>query len=382
MYGLTQQQARFRESVESVLRTQIAGPGEESGWDDAMAPIEALASTGWMTAFLAYDGRDALDLVSYGAIHELTAALSASMQSLLTVHGMVTKAVSRWGSPPLKDRWLPRLHSGDCIAGFALTEAGAGSDAAAIEANLERVDDHFVLTGHKRWVSFGQIADVFLTFARCGDQHAAVLIDRSTPGLNVRPSPKTLGLRASRLADLEFDGCAVPQDQLVGRIGFGISLVASVALTHGRFCVAWGALGIAEEALRQMVCHAESRRTFGRFLSEHQLVRRHIAESATRTEAARLLCRQAAHSYQSNEPDSVYHIHLAKYAAAEAAVAVADLAVRIVGARGLEDGHPVQRLCRDAHVLEIIEGATEILQLLISDDVIRRHKATSAREDS
>lgn len=335
-----------------------------------------LAERGYLASFVPEkSGGRGMSMVTYGLLQAALASGSASVQSLSTVHGMVALAVLRWGSPALKERYLAPLARGDILAAFALTEPGAGSDAQAIEATARLDGDTFVLTGQKRWVSFGQIADLFLIFARTEEGPTAFLVPWDTEGLTIRPSPLTLGLRAAMLADLDLQGCRVPRENVVGRAGFGLSHVAASALDLGRYAVAWASLGIAEAAFAAAVFHASERRQRGVALGEHQLVRRRLADATTLLEAARLLCLRAGVRREAREPGALADTLSAKYFASRAARQIADHAVQIHGAEGLSDEHPVQRYFRDARVMEIIEGSSEVLELLIAEHALADHRA-------
>jgi alkylation response protein AidB-like acyl-CoA dehydrogenase len=231
-------------------------------------------------------------------------------------------------------------------------------------------------------VSFGQIADLFLVFARSEEGPTAFLVPWDTEGLTIRPSPLTLGLRAAMLADLDLQGCRVPRENLVGRAGFGLSHVAASALDLGRYAVAWAALGIAEAAFAASVEHASSRRQRGVLLGDHQLVRRRIADSVTLLDAARFFCLRAAFRRQSREPQAIADTLSAKYFVSRAARQIADHAVQIHGAEGLSDEHPVQRYFRDARVMEIIEGSSEVLEILIAEHALADHRAAAGGPES
>lgn len=322
------------------------------------------AAEGYLAALVpaGYGGRYT-DAVTFGLLNEAVGRACSSVRSLVTVHSMVVQAVARWGAAPLREKWLPALAAGDRIGAFALTEPEAGSDASSVAAVARRTPGGYALTGTKRWVTFGQRADVFLVFARCQDQPAAFLLPRDTPGLTVEPVDGMLGTRASLVAQLRLDDCHVPADALVGRAGFGISAVATSALDIGRYSVAWGCVGILRAALEISLEHAASRSQFGSALREHQLVQRMLADMSTSLTAARLLCLEAGRLKDLGDPRTVDATWSAKYfASCRAAEAAADT-VQICGAAGCAPGHPAGRLFRDAKVMEIIEGSTQLQQI-------------------
>ncbi|MGA9772899.1 MAG: acyl-CoA dehydrogenase family protein [Blastocatellia bacterium] len=307
-----------------------------------------------------------LDVISLGLLCEELGRGCSSLRSLLTVHGMVSQAIWRWGSKSLKQQWLSKLANGERTAAFALTEPNAGSDAASVETEAKAFGDHFVLNGHKKWITFGQIADLFLIFARCEGASVAFLLERETPGLSINPISGMLGVRASMLADLHLADCIVPQANIVGKIGFGFSHVASTALDYGRYTVAWGCVGIAQACLEASVRYAETRKQFGSYLKDHQLIQQLIARMLTNTKAARLICLQAGHLRSAGDPDAIMDSSIAKYFASRIATEAALDAVQIHGANGCSSQYPVERYLRDAKIMEIIEGSTQIQEINIA----------------
>ncbi|WP_308258697.1 acyl-CoA dehydrogenase family protein [Saccharothrix obliqua] len=341
-------------------------------WDAAgelpPAVVALLADHGYLGAAVPVGhGGEGLDEISFGMLCEEVGRACSSVRSLLTVHSMVSHAVARWGSPGQRERWLPELATGRAVGAFALTEPGAGSDAGAITTRAERVPGGYALTGHKHWITCAGIAGVFLVFAKLAGEPTAFLVERDRPGLSVTPRGGALGTRASHLGDVLLDDCRVPDDARVSRPGFGLTAVGASALELGRYSVAWGCVGLVEACAAASLAHADSREQFGRPLREHQLVQRMLADMVTAAAAARLLCRQAGLLRQAGDPRSVQATWLAKYFAAGAAMRAADDAVQVHGARGIGGDHPVQRYLRDAKVMEIIEGSTQLQQITIAE---------------
>jgi glutaryl-CoA dehydrogenase (non-decarboxylating) len=313
----------------------------------------------------AYGGLD-LDPISFGLLCEAFGSACASARSLLTVHTMVLQALLRWGSAPAKEAWARRLATGETVSAFALTEPDAGSDARSLKSTAVAKGDGYFLNGRKKWITFGQVAGVFLLFARLEDDMAAFLVERDSPGLSIEPIRGLSGCRASMLAELHLENCHVPASHLVGRPGFGWSAVAAMALDHGRYSVAWGCVGLAQACLDATVAYAGQRRQFDAYLLEHQLVQQMVADMATGTEAARLLCYQAGYRRQAGDPEAVPATSMAKYFAASTASRVAADAVQIHGANGFTAAYPVERHWRDAKIMEIIEGSTQMQQVMIA----------------
>lgn len=303
--------------------------------------------------------------VSYGLLHEEIGRACSSARSLLTVHSMTAHALLRWGSARQSQAWLPALATGQKLAAFALTEENAGSDAGAVESTAEPVSHGYRLNGRKKWITFGQIADVFLLFARLEDRIAAFLVESDRPGLLCEPIRDMLGLRASLLAEATLTNCFVPEESLLGKSR--LSPVAQTALDVGRCSVAWGSVGIAQACLEWSLARAQSRRQFGALLKDRQLIQQMIANMVVNVQAARLLCLSAARLRDAGDPLSASETMKAKYFAAAAAMKAAADAVQIHGARGCEPDHPAQRCFRDAKIMEIIEGSSQIHQIAIAE---------------
>jgi glutaryl-CoA dehydrogenase (non-decarboxylating) len=309
------------------------------------------------------------DMITYGLLTEEIAKGCSSVRSLLTVHDMVAHAIQRWGSREQKEKYLPRMASGELLGALALSEPNAGSDAKSIETAAAEAGDGWVLDGRKKWTTFGQIAGLFLVFAQVGGKlagkPAAFLLERETPGVTFKPLKGILGTRASMLAEIELAGCRVPKESLVGRVGFGISHVAAAALEQGRYSVAWGSVGIAQACLDACRAYTLERRQFGAPLADHQLIRRMLTDMIVDIRAARLLCLRSGWLRDAGDPGAFMETMAAKYFASRLAVRAANDAVQIHGANGCSEEYPVGRYLRDAKVMEIIEGSTQIQQITI-----------------
>jgi alkylation response protein AidB-like acyl-CoA dehydrogenase len=376
---LTPEQAERRAHFRAIADARITPVADQ--WDhQGSVPcevIELLASEGLLGAILpAKHGGLDLDALSLGLLAEELGRGSVSLASLLTVHSMCSAAVLRLGTDDQRQTWLPRLAAGEAIGAFALTEPGTGSDAKSLKTRATRTTDGWTLDGTKRWISFGQVADVFLLFATSDEGVCAFLVEADSPGLEIRPIDGMLGFRAASLAELGLDRCRLPDDSLVGRPGLGFTWVANQALDLGRYTIAWASTGMVRACLDASLRYASTREQFGVPIKEHQLVRAMLADMWTDAEAAELLCANAGRLREDGDPDSVVATATAKYFSATAATRAASNAVQIHGANGCSGHYPVQRYFRDAKVLEIIEGSTQIQQLLISHSALARYGET------
>ncbi|GAA2597698.1 acyl-CoA dehydrogenase family protein [Dactylosporangium fulvum] len=372
---LTAQQERLLKEARSYVAEEIAPYA--GAWDEQQAvpdtAVAGFAARGHLGALVPQEyGGAGLDAVSFGLLNEAVGYGCSSMRSLLTVHSMVVHAVARWGSERQRATWLPRLASGESVGAFGLSEREAGSDASQLRTTAEQLPEgNYTLSGRKMWTTFGQRADVFLVFARLDGRITAFLVERRAPGLEVVPVSGMLGTRASRLAELRFDDCRVPADAVVGRPGFGLTAVALSALDVGRYSVAWGCVGLLAACADASVSYAQQRLQFGKPLGEHQLIRRMIADMVTDTTAARLLCLRAGRLKDLGDPETVNATWMAKYFASVKAFRAAADTVQIFGAVGCSEGHPAQRMLRDAKVMEIIEGSTEVQQDYLAQAALR-----------
>ncbi|HLO50177.1 MAG TPA: acyl-CoA dehydrogenase family protein [Kamptonema sp.] len=330
--------------------------------------IQKLAQKGYLGAILPEEwGGIGMDAIAYGLLNEEIGRGCSSLRCLLTVHSMVAHAILKWGSKFQKEHWLTKLASGDAIAAFALSEPNIGSDAKAVETTATLSGDSYILNGHKKWITYGQIADVFLVFAKFEDKPSAFLVEKNSPGLSTKPIWGMLGVKGSMLAELHLNNCRIPQENLVCRQGFGFSHVASSALDLGRYSVACGCVGIAQACLEACLKYTSKRKQFDVYLKEHQLIRQMITEAIANIKAARLLCYQAGYLKDIGDPKSIMETSIAKYFASTIATKVANDAVQIHGANGCSSQYPVQRYLRDAKIMEIIEGSTQIQQITIAE---------------
>lgn len=356
--------AEFRAFAEAEVAPCAAAHDTEQRFTPTL--VRQLAERGYLASLLPRrcGGRE-LDTVSYALLHEEIGRACPATRSLLTVHDMVAQALLAWGTPAQRETWLPRLASGAALAAFTLSEPDVGSDAQSVRTRARRDGDGFVIDGDKSWITFGALADLFLLFARTEEGVSAFLVERSAPGLLVEPIHGMLGMRGAMLASLRLRGCRVPAENLLGRPGRGHPHVTLEALTYGRLSVACGSVGILQACLDASVAHARGRRQFDTLLEDHQLVRRMIADMVVNVDAARLLCVQAAYLIGVEDPRAPIETSIAKHFAAGAAARAARDAVQIHGALGCRQGAVVERLYREAKIMEIIEGSNEIQELMI-----------------
>ncbi|MET8160867.1 acyl-CoA dehydrogenase family protein [Sphaerisporangium sp. NPDC005289] len=334
--------------------------------------LDRIGAAGLWAPFLPveYGGRGA-SMLTVGHVHEEVGRACSSVRSLLTVHGMVSWAVLRFGGPEQRERWLPRFAAGTVLGAFCLSEPGAGSDAANLTTRATRGARGWVIDGVKRWITGGQRAGLFLVFARTGGGIGAFLVPRDAPGVTVTPIHGMLGTRGSMLAEITFDGAQAGPDALVGPDGFAAGMVMTGVLDLGRYSVAAGSVGILQACLDACARYSAQREVSSGPLCDLQLIRAKLSDMVTDTRAARLLYEEAGRLKDRGDAGTIMATWVAKYFASVAAARHAAEAVQIHGAAGCAPGHPVERLFRDAKVMEIIEGSNEIQRITIAADAYR-----------
>jgi glutaryl-CoA dehydrogenase (non-decarboxylating) len=380
---LTQQQQRMRSSFRRFANFEITPYAEQSDREERFSPenLARMARNGYLGSILPQDwGGKGLDMITYGLLHEEIGRSCSSARSIITVHDMVALAVLRWGSERQRKRLLPRLARGETIGAFAVSEPNVGSDAKGIEMTAERSKGSYILNGTKKWITSGQIADLFLVLTRCENRPTAFLVERERQGVSTEPISGLLGLRASMVAQVHFQHCEIPQENLIGREGFGLMSVIMTALGLGRYSVAWGCVGITQACFDACLNYANQRRQFDSLLRDHQLIQEMITEMTTNLKAARLLCYQAGCLKEAGDQREVMETFVAKYFASRAAVRAAIDAVQIHGANGCAGQYPVQRYLRDAKVMEVIEGSNQIQQIVIAQYAFQEHERGGAED--
>jgi len=291
------------------------------------------------------------------------------------MQGLGTGPISLFGSGAQRLRYLPPVMKGQRIAAFALSEAHAGSDVAAMATRARREAGQWVLEGTKTWISNGGIADHYVVFARTGEDKGALgafIVEAGNPGLKVTEQINTMAPHP--LAGLEFQGCRVKEDMLIGLPGQGMK-IALATLDVFRTTVGAAALGLARRALDEALERVKSRRVFGRMLAEFQLTQARLADMPLAVDAAALLVYRAAWVKDSAGGRVTREAAMAKLFATESAQQVIDSALQLFGGTGVVSGVVVERLYREIRALRIYEGTSEIQKLVIADSLLREKVA-------
>lgn len=309
------------------------------------------------------------------AMEELGWACGGTALSVAAHNGLGCDPVNRYGSQELKDRWLPALASGQAgLAALALTEPGAGSDlAGGIKTRAELEGDHWVINGAKAWITNASLAPFLITLCRTGqapasDSLSLILVPTDAPGLKVHPKEKKMGTRASPTHAVSYENVRVPQGNLLGERGSGLYQTLA-ALDGGRVSIGALSVGLARAAFEAAQSYAKERETFGLPLTQHQQIRFMLADAATAIESARLMVYQAA--WQKDQGQAITRsAAMAKLVASEMAEAVCRDAIQIHGGYGYSREYPVERIYRDARLMTIGEGTSEVQRMVIANRLL------------
>jgi len=278
------------------------------------------------------------------------------------------KTILQWGTEAQKQKYLPRLTSGEMLSCLATTEPNVGSDVSSIETSATLQGDDWVLNGNKTWISNGGIAGIAIIIAQTdkskgGKGLAAFIVERGTPGFSPSDIHNKLGVRSSNTAELVLEDCHVPQENMLGPLGKGMSVALS-AFDSARLGVAARTVGVAQACIDASVSYAQTRKQFGKFIGSFQLIQELIADMTVETEAARLLVYRAATMKDKGNPATV-ETSMAKYYSSEIALKAANNAIQIHGSYGYSDEFPVERYFRDVRVSSILEGTSQVHKLII-----------------
>ncbi|WP_165988604.1 acyl-CoA dehydrogenase family protein [Streptomyces sp. YIM 98790] len=373
---LTEEQAAVRRLAADFTDREIAP--HAAAWDRAesvdRAVVGRLGELGFLGLTLPEEyGGSGGDHLAYCLVLEELGRGDSAVRGIVSVSlGLVAKSVHAHGSEEQKREWLPRLCSGEALGCFALTEPGTGSDAAGLTTKAVRDGGDWLISGAKMFITNGTWADVALVFARTGGSDperaghrgiTAFLVPAGTPGLERRTVHGKLGLRGQPTAELVFDQVRVPESARLGEEGKGFT-VAMSALAKGRMSVAAGCVGIARGCLEAAVGYAGQRQQFGVPIASHQLVQELLSDIRVDTDAARLLTWRVADLIDRGQPFAT-ESSIAKLYASEAAVRAANNALQVFGGYGYIDEYPVGKYLRDARVMTLYEGTSQIHKLLI-----------------
>ena len=357
-----------REFAEREILPNIRDNDREGRFDRGLA--RKLGEIGFLGAPVAeeYGGRG-LDYVSYGLIAEEIGRADSSARTVVSVcTSLVGGPIEKWGTEEQKQKWLPRLCSGEGLGCFGLTEPDTGSDAANLRTRAKKTENGWSISGQKMWISLGNVSDFALIFAQTDPalKHrglAAFIVPTDSDGFTTQEIHGKLGLRSADTAEISLDEVEVGDDAMLGEVGDGFK-VAMSALENGRYSVAAGCVGICEGCVQSSIEYAKERKQFGVPLARFQLVQEMLADMILKRDASRMLVLRAGLLKNEKKPNAT-ETSVAKLYATESAVECANLAIQVHGGSGYVDDYPVERYLRDARVTTLYEGTSQIQKLII-----------------
>jgi alkylation response protein AidB-like acyl-CoA dehydrogenase len=381
---LTDEQIEVRDLVRTLARERIApraaeiDASHEFPWD----VVELFREHGIFGLFFDEEvgGTGTGVLLSLVAIEEVS-KVCATSGLILAVQELGSLGVKLVGSEEQKERFLPRIASGEALAAYALTEAGSGSDSAAMRTVARRDGDEYVLDGSKRFITNAAVAGLYTVFAKTDPEAghsgiSAFVVESDTPGFEVARLEPKMGISGSTTGELTFDGVRIPVANLLGEEGEGFKIAMRI-LDRSRPGVAAQGLGIAQGATDYALEYARTRETMGKPIAEHQLIAAKLADMETRTEAARGLLYRFGRMVDEGASDSelTKASAMAKLACTDAAMWVTTEAVQVLGGYGYIKEYPVERMMRDAKITQIYEGTNEIQRLVIAREMLKENRA-------
>ena len=377
-FELTEEQLLIQEMVREFAATEVAPIAAEIDRDHRF-PAELIPKMAKLNImgvpFPEEYGGAGADNVSYAVVLEELARACASTAIIVSGHtSLATWPIFEFGTPAQKEKYARKLADGTMLGAFALTEPGAGTDAAAGKSTAELVGDDYVLNGSKIFITNGAHADVFIVTAMTNPAAgtrgiSAFVVDKDAPGLSVGEEEHKMGIKASSTTPLYFSDCHIPKEALLGQEGKGFK-IAMATLDGGRIGVAAQALGIAQGALDASIAYAKERVQFGKPIAALQAIQWMLADMATEIDAARLLVYRAAWYKDNGLPYGIAS-SMAKLFASETATRVAGKAIQIHGGYGYTESYPVERAYRDAKVTELYEGTSEVQRMVIAGSLLR-----------
>lgn len=379
-FSPSEEQAAIQEMARRFAKEELAP--HAARWDrEKHFPIEVIrqaATLGFAGIYTREDvGGSGLSRLDAALIFEALSGGCTSTAAFISIHNMVTWMIDRFGNEDLRQRFCPRLTTMELIGSYCLTEPGAGSDAAALSTKAVREGDEYVLSGAKAFISGAGVSDIYVVMVRTGGAGpkgiSAVVVEKGTPGLSFGANEHKMGWNSQPTAVVSFDQCRIPVTNRIGEEGDGFRF-AMMGLDGGRLNIAACSLGTAQAALEQALTYTSERRAFGKPLNQQQALQFTLADMATELEAARTLLYRAAWSLDQKLPNASSLCAMAKRFVTDAGFDVVNQALQMHGGYGYLQDYPLERMLRDVRVHQILEGANEIMRLIIARNLLISHQ--------
>ena len=375
-FALTEDQIAVRDMAREFAAEKIAPFAQK--WDEEkFFPVDVMreaAALGMGGIYIRDDvGGSALTRFDAALIFEALATGCPTVSSFISIHNMASWMIDAYGSDAQRNKWLPRLCTMELIASYALTEPGAGSDAAALSTRAVRDGDHYVLNGQKQFISGAGTSDIYVAMVRTGGEGArgvsTLVIDRDTPGVSFGANERKMGWNAQPTRAVIFENARVPVANRLGEEGIGFK-IAMAGLDGGRLNIAACSLGGAQSALDKSLAYMKERRAFGQRLDEFQALQFRIADMATELEASRTFLWRAAASLDRKDPDASMLCAMAKRFGTDAGFEIANQALQLHGGYGYLAEYGIEKIVRDLRVHQILEGTNEVMRVIVARKLI------------
>ncbi|MFN2469771.1 MAG: acyl-CoA dehydrogenase family protein [Gaiellaceae bacterium] len=379
---LSEDQREIRDLIRDLARERIApraaeiDKSAEFPWD----VVELYREHGVFGIMFdeEYGGLGASALMTLVAIEEVS-KVCATSGLVIAVQELGSLGIKLAGTDEQRQRWLPRLASGEWLAAYALTEPGSGSDSAAMRSEARREGDEYVLNGSKRFITNAGVASLYLVFAKTDPTagHAGIsafVVEADAPGFSVGRIEPKMGIKGSTTGEVFFDDCRIPADSLLGEEGEGFRIAMRI-LDRSRPGIGAQGLGLAQGATDYALEYAKTRETMGRPIAQHQLVAATLADMETKCQAARGLLYTVGQMIGADDPDLTKHSAMAKLYCTDVAMEVTTDAVQILGGYGYMQEYPLERMMRDAKITQIYEGTNQIQRLVIAREMLKEDRA-------
>ena len=374
---LNEEQIAIQDMARSFAMDKMAP--HAGTWDDQQIfPVDVLremAGLGFAGIYLQEEhGGSALSRLDAAIIFEALSAGCTSTAAFMTIHNMASWMIDSFGSAEQRAKYLPRLTSMELIASYCLTEPGSGSDASAMRSRAVRDGDDYVLNGSKAFISGAGVSDIYVAMVRTGDDGpkgvSCFIIEKDMPGLSFGANEKKMGWNSQPTAQVIFEDCRVPAENLIGAEGEGFKF-AMMGLDGGRLNIAACSLGTAQRAFDKALEYAQDRQQFGQNIAAFQAIQFKLADMATDLEAARLMLYSAAKANDEASPEKTKKSAMAKRFVTDTCFNVANEALQIHGGYGYLKDYEVERMVRDLRVHQILEGTNEIMRVIIARDLLK-----------
>lgn len=380
-FALSDDQIAIQDMARRFAGDELAPHAEE--WDEKKYfPVDVIkrsAELGLAGIYTKDDvGGSGLGRLDAALIFEALSEGCISTAAYISIHNMVTWMIDSFAAEALRQKYCPRLTSMELLASYCLTEPGSGSDAAALKTKAVRDGDEYILNGSKAFISGAGTTDLYLVMVRTGGDGprgiSAVLVDKDTSGLSFGANERKMGWNSQPTAIVSFDNCRIPASNLIGKEGEGFKF-AMMGLDGGRLNIAACSLGAANAALKAALDYANERRAFGKRLNEQQALQFKLADMATDLEAMRVMLYQAAWKLDNKTPDATRFCAMAKRMVTDKGFEIVNEALQIHGGYGYLKDYPLERMLRDVRVHQILEGANEVMRVIVARDLLKDYQA-------